>query len=358
MRVGPGLIVLLILILGVAIIGFASMDITTVGGNELGVKETWSGGVDPTVYQPKTYFLTPGWSQDMYTYDMSPKVLQMPFKVRCSDNQTLTMTLRYQWRYDPKQIINVHKTYKTHSGVRGGDEIIEKRLINQVLISAVNTEATRKTAISAYSGEGFVELQEAIKSRLTQDAELTQYIITDNFAISEPTFEDHDYIGEINKRQVAQQRELRAKQEELAAIAEANRAKAEAQSDLNRRVVEAERDKQVQVLASEAAAAQQVNAATAAASQVTIAATAEKEAADLKAQAITALGAAEAEATKLRLTAYSAPGSENFVRVEVAKQVAVAYGGIRGYLPEGMTTNLFTGNFMDSVRSLMGEPAR
>ena len=54
-----------------------TFQIVTVHGNEVGVKETWSHGVEAEPYGPKTYFLVPGWSQKMFTYDTSSKVLTM-----------------------------------------------------------------------------------------------------------------------------------------------------------------------------------------------------------------------------------------------------------------------------------------
>jgi len=356
------------------------VEITTVSGNEVGVKETWTSGVVTETYAPKTYFLFPGYSQTMYRYDMSPQIYVMndrvdderangrkhdAYEAKSSDNQAMKMWLALQWKYDATKLIGIHKTYRTHAGMRNWDDIIEERLIRQNLMSAVNTESTKHKAIDAYSGDGFVALQQAIADRLQDpNGELrTQGIIVDTFVIEKIEL-DAAYIGEINKRQVAQQRELRARQEELAALAEAQKVKAEAQSDYEKQIVEANREKQKVVLASEAAAAQQINEAKAAAERqvlaakadaekVVLAANAEKAAGEARASAIKAIGDAEAGATRAKLSAYAEKGADAYTRVEIAKQVAIAFGNVKGYLPEGMSVNLLSGQFQQAVESLL-----
>lgn len=374
--------IVILLILG-GLLSFLLVEVAIVRGNELGVKETWTSGVDPNVYQPKSYFLFPNWAQDMYKYDMTPQIFVMNNKdhderaggrkndsyiARSSDNQTLILELALQWHYDPLKIVDIHKRYKTHTGMRDWSEVIEERVIRQNLMGAVNTAITSRTAIDAYSGEGFVEAQKKIFDTLADpNGELrSQGIIVENFVIEKVTFEDKNYIQEINQRQVAQQRELRANQETKAALAEAQRSKAEAQSDYEKRVVEANRDKEVQVLASQAAAQQQINAARAQGEQVTIAAKAQAEqvtvaaeanriAAEADAAAILARGKAEAEAQKLRLQAYAVPGADAFVKIEVSKNMAEAFKNVKGYLPGDMKINLLSGNFMDAVDALVGK---
>lgn len=355
-----------------ALIAFWTIDITTVRGNEIGVKETWGDGVVTESFAPKTYFLFPGWSQDIYRYSISPNIYVMgdignrqhekgrasdAYVVKSADNQSMTMELAMQWRFDPAKIVQIHKQYRSHINA-DGENIIEERLLRPCVMKATNTESTSLKAIDAYSGEGFVKLQRAIEAQLTDpNGELRQQgIIVENFVIQKITLAD-DYIGEISKRQVAQQRELRAKQEEQAALAEAQRAKAEAQADYEKQVVEAKRKKEQVVLESEGAAAQQVNAAKAEAQKVVLAANAEKEAGLARASAILAIGTAEAEATKLKLAAYSVPGSDNFVKVEVSKQMAEAFKGIQGYLPEHMNVTLLSDSFLKAVEGLMGRRA-
>src|SRR5690606_8768804 len=67
-----GIVIAALLVVSVFIV-----DITTIEGNEMGVKETWDGGVEPDPLQPKTYVLFPGFTQKIFKYDMSSQVFVM-----------------------------------------------------------------------------------------------------------------------------------------------------------------------------------------------------------------------------------------------------------------------------------------
>ena len=65
------------LILGVLTIGFfASFSFVTVQGNQIGVKETFTGGVDPNPLPPKTYPIC-RWTTQIFTYETSGRVYAM-----------------------------------------------------------------------------------------------------------------------------------------------------------------------------------------------------------------------------------------------------------------------------------------
>lgn len=366
-RIKFGIIGVGVLILAIAT--FITADFTYIEGNQIGVKETWKDGVQEDLIQPGMKILIPGWSNKILKYQMSPNVFVMnsrdnderangryndAYIAKSLDNQSMTMWLALQWRFDPDKLIDIHKSYRTHVGMKNWDMEIEERLVRQILMRETNTEATKRTAIDAYSGSGFVDLQESIALRLMNpDGELRQQgIIIENFVIEKIEL-DPDYIGEINQRQVAQQRTLRARAEEEAAVAEAARAEATARADYNKQIVEAEREKQKVVLASEGAAMQQINDAKAQAEKVVLAAKAEEEAAKARASAILAIGQAEAEAKKLQLSAFAVDGAEAFVQIEVSKNLALAFQNIKGYLPENMKINLLSDNFMNAIRSVI-----
>jgi regulator of protease activity HflC (stomatin/prohibitin superfamily) len=345
-----------------------SVDTAYLAGNQVGIQENWFGeGVSEGSLSPGMKAVVFG---KILSYDMSPNILVMndrrdderangrnsdAYVAKSSDNQDMTMWLALQWRFDPAKIVDIHKAYRTHTGMKDWDTEIEERLIRQVLIRTVNTEATGRTAIEAYSGPGFVDLQNSIADALIDpNGELRQQgIIIENFAIEQIRL-DQEYIGEIRQRQVAQQRTLRAQEEEKAALAEAARAQAEAKADYNKQVVEAEREKQKVVLESEGAAQQRINNAKAEAEEVRLAAQASRDAAILEAQGIEALGAANAEAQRLQLQAYAVDGADAFVQIEVAKSMAVAFQNIQGYLPENMKINLLSSSFLDSLKSVVG----
>jgi regulator of protease activity HflC (stomatin/prohibitin superfamily) len=351
------------------------VDITTVEGNEIGVKETWEGGVEPEALQPKTYVLLPGFTQKIFKYDTSSQVFVMndaanatygegrardSYLVQSSEGQDMRISLNVRWRRDPAFVIDQHKTVRDN---------VEEKILRPEIMRIVKDRATTRTALDAYSGEGLVLLQSDISTALmSPDADLRKRgVIVENFVIEHIGL-DPAYVEQIKARQVAVQERLRAIEETRAAEARAERAKAEAQASYEKAVVDARRDKEVGVLGAQKLAEQQVLDATAAAKRVelaaeadknrnVLAATGEQEAALLRAQAITALGKAEAEATRLKLSAYSAEGSEAFVRIEVAKSMSDAFKNIEGYLPQDMTINLLSDSFLHAVQSVVGGKA-
>ena len=348
------------------------VDISTVEGNEIGVKETWDGGVETEPLQPKTYVLFPGFTQKVFKYDMSSQVFVMndqanetygegrrrdSYLVQSSEGQDMRISLNIRWRRDPGFVVDMHKT------VRGN---VEEKILRPELMRVVKDKATTRTALDAYSGEGLVKLQSDISTSLmSPDSDLRKRgVIVENFVIEHIGL-DPAYVEQIKARQVAVQERLRAIEETKAAEAKADRAKAEAQAAYEKAVVDAKRDKEVGILNAQKLAEQQVLDAQAAAKRVEFAAEADKnrnvlaaqgeqEAALLRAQAIEALGKAEAEATRLKLSAYSAVGSEAFVRIEVAKSMSEAFQNIKGYLPQDMTVNLLSDSFLKAVEAVVG----
>ncbi len=377
-------------------------DIETIEGNEYGVKETWSEGVLDEILMPKTYILFPGFSQKIFHYDASSRIFVMndlaedveygsgrkrdSYMVQSTEGQDMRISLNVRWRIDPAKLLDLHRTVR---------ENIEEKVLRPELMRVVKDEATLRTAIEAYSGAGLVQLQSDIFARLSDPAnELGKRgVLVENFVI-ETIGLDPEYVGEIKARQVAIQREMRAREETKAALAEAEKVKAEAQAEYEKALVEGLRDKDVGILQAEKAAEQEVLSAEAAKKQVVLAAEAqaqqvvlaaeaqakqvefaaeadkkravlaaegEKEAGELKAQAIIAIGRAEAEATELNLRAYTAAGPDAFVQIEVAKYMAEAFKNIDGYLPQDMKVNLLSESFLDAVKQVVrpnAAPAR
>lgn len=369
------LIVAGIILVALVAASIFAVEITTVEGNQIGVKETWDGGVLADPLQPKTYVLFPGFTQKVFKYDLSSQVFVMndaamdtygegrkrdSYLVQSSEGQDMRISLNIRWRRDPEHIVNLHKTVR---------ENVEEKILRPELMRVVKDQATTRTALNAYSGEGLVQLQSDISNALmSPDAELRKRgVIVENFVIEHIGL-DPAYVEQIKARQVAVQERLRAIEETRAAEARADRAKAEAQAAYEKAVVDAKRDKEVGILSAQKLAEQQVLDAEAAAKRVEFAAEADKnrnvlaaqgeqEAALLRAQAIEALGKAEAEATRLKLSAYSAEGSEAFVRIEVAKSMSTAFQNIDGYLPQDMTVNLLSDSFLRAVEAVVGGKA-
>lgn len=338
-----------------------AFDIVPIHGSEVGVKESWLGGVNSEPLTPRTYFVLPWeritpYSTAVNVFVMNDKTPsqgeegtgrdQDSYLVQSKDSQDMHLSIQTQWRIDPEHVVNMHKTV--------GPKGIEERLLRPTMLRVVKDEATLCDAIDAYSGQGLVELQQAIERDLNNpEGELRQKgIIVDSFVIEHIRL-DPDYVKEITARQIAMQREIRAKQEEKAAMAESLKAKAEARSAYEKAVVDAERDKAVQVLAAEANNEQEILKAEAEAKKVVLAANAEKESGELKAAAMLAIGKAKAESEQLLFTAYSANGADTYARIQIAESMSKAFGNIKGYLPETMQVYTLGSSFTDAVDNVL-----
>jgi regulator of protease activity HflC (stomatin/prohibitin superfamily) len=375
MKIKPALI-LVGSILAISLIGMLiTVDITIIRGDEVGVMETWTDGVVDEVYGPRTYFLIPGFMKEMYPYKISQQKYVMndigeeefgegrkkdSYLVQSKEGQDMRISMAVQWRRDPLKIVELHKIAKENP---------EERILRPELMRVVKDAATRREALHVYSGEGLVELQAEIQSKLQDKmGPLSERgIIIDNFVIENIAL-DPAYVAEIKERQIAVQARLKNIEQTRAAEANADKVKAEAQANYNKTLVEAERDKEKGILDAERAKQERILAAEGAAKEVELAAQAErnrnvliadgkKEAGILEAQAILAIGKAEAESTKLKLAAYNTEGAESFVNIEVAKSMAQAFQNISGYLPESMSINLLAEQFDQGV-SLLVNPSK
>lgn len=378
---GLGKVVVVVGVIVALIVAFTLIKVRTVSGNELGVLETWGSGVQAEPLTPKTHFFMPGFTNSIYVYDMGMQLYVMNDKdnkdevaegrkadayvVQSKDQQDMRISLRVQWLRRAEKVVDLHKVARDQ---------VEERILRPRLLNIVKNQATLRTALEAYSGEGLVRLQQDILKDLQSDYELNQYIRIDSFVIEHIGL-DKDYTKEIVARQVAVQERLKNIEQTKAAEAAADKAKALAQADYEKVLVEARRDKekgilraeqeaQQNVLNAEANAKQTILRAEADAKQVALQAEAEKnrnvliaqgerEAAENRAKAILALGQAEAEAQKLKLSAYAVPGAEAFVKIEVAKSFAMGVQNIKGYLPEKMNVNLLADQYAKGINVLV-----
>lgn len=334
----------------------------TITGDEVAVKETWTQGVIDQVFGPKTYILFPAFAQKMYPYKISQEVYVMnddpndyaegrqhdSYLVQSSDQQDMRISLAVQWRRDPLKIVELHKTVRDN---------VEEKVLRPELQRIVKDKATVRTALEAYSGTGLVALQNDILATLRDPkGELAKRgVIVDNFVIQHIGL-DPTYVKEITERQVAIQARLKNIEQTKAAEAAAEKAKAEARANYEKMVVEADRDKQVGILSAEKDAEQQVLAAEASKKKTVLAAEGEKESGQLRAQAIVAVGNAEAEAIRQKMLAYSSAGSENFVKMEIAKSMGTAYQNISGYLPSDMNIMLLSDKYQGAI-NLLADPS-
>lgn len=261
-----------------AIITAFCFRMTTISGSQMAVVETLTG-VQDTPVGPSTQFYIPMF-KTYYKYDMTSQIFVMnntpaekgekgkgrnedAYIVQSKDQQDMHVSLSLRWKFDPTKIILVHKTYSAHIG-NDDNALMEERLIRNTVMKVVKNHVTVMKAIDAYSSDGLVELQTAIEKDLdASDGEMRKNgVIVENFVIERIDL-DPNYVAEIKARQIAGQKQLRAVEEQKAAVAEAEKVKAEAMADLNKQVVAAQRDKEVAILKAEQLAQAEVKAAEA-----------------------------------------------------------------------------------------------
>ena len=374
MNKGPMKLIISGIVLLVAIvIFFTTIKIETIQGNQLGIMETWAEGVRNEIMQPKTYFLVPGFNKHVYKYDASSQVFVMNDKsitvekgaagrdkdsylVQSQEGQDMKISLNLRWRINPAKLVYIHKTVRLD---------IEEKIIRPVVMRVVKDKATKMKAIDAYSGEGLVKLQAEIQDALSgkdknETDELAERgVQVENFVIEHIEL-DPKYIEEIKGKQIATQKTLRAGEEQRAATAEAEVAKQKAMSEYNTKliaqmlmatnmVIQAQADNERVIIAAKAAAQQVIVAAEAQKKQLELEGEGKKLGMTAMADGTLAQGKAEAAARELMLKAYAVPGSDNWVKVEVSKNLGAAFAGIKGYLPEKMTINTFTDNFLKGL---------
>ena len=180
-------------------------------------------------------------------------------------------------------------------------------------------------------------------------------IIVENFVIEHIAL-DPKYIDEIKGKQIATQKSLRAVEEQKAAEAQALVAKSLAQADFNTKVVEAERQKKETIIRAEGEKEKAITQATAEQQKLILEAEGTKTSQIAIAEGVIAMGKATAEAQKLKLSAYAVPGAEAFTRIEISKNMATAFSGIKGYLPNDMKINVLAENFAKALDMGTGNP--
>lgn len=353
------LIVAGIILLVLTVVSLTLFEFKTVKGGELGVKETWSQGVVNEVLQPKNYYLFPGFSQEIYTYDARLLVYELPdFSIKSSDNQEMTIRSKVQWRRDPSRLVRHHTMFKNTA-----DSIA----INPAMIGAILKHGTQFKALDAYSGEGLIKMQSDIAKDLQENKQLREDGILIESYIIEYNHLKPEYLEMINTRQLATLRQSAAVEKQKAAEAEALVAKSEAQAALNRAVVLAQQEKEVTILKAQAEQEKQILAAKGQSQQSSIEAEGiklkmiaeadgKRQAAIAEAEGLLALGKAKAESQRLLLESYAAKGSESFTRIEVAKAQSEAFKGIKGYLPEKMNITVLADSFNKAVDLGTGNP--
>lgn len=361
---------------------FGVLKYETVEGNYAAVKETWDGGVQKEALPPKTYWIY-RWTEELFHYDMSGQVFVMNDKgndthgegrrfdaleIKSSDNQKVVLNVTLQWHRAIDKLADMHRQYRTE---------VEEKLIRPNIVRVLIAHATVKPALELYSGKELVDLQKQVEEELKKtDGPLhSGGVIVDSFVIDYTHFPDTKYVENIEARQRALIAESRFLAEQKTNQAEADAAKIAALKKQYQDVVEAETKAKKTIIDQQAesdkatiqAKADALNAITrqeaesqkivlqakADAEKAIALADADKQKELFRAVGIEAVGRAEAEANKLKLASYSAPGSDNYVKVEVAKQFASGLANVR-FFPSNATYNTIAKDFDSGLSLLVG----
>jgi len=340
---------------------FVTIGWKTVEGNEVGVRETWSGGVDSNSLSPRTYWYN-RWTEKIYTYPTSGQVFVMNSKpsgqdpatgrdadtleVKSKDNQKVHFDLTVRWRIDPIHVVELHKNYRDQ---------VEEKLLRSEVVRAVTQRATIQEAISLYSGEHQNSLRVEVERDLKNpDGELRgKGVFVDSFVIDKVDFPNKSYVDAIEARQLAIIQKTQAEEQQKAnmAMAESDKAKAMSkqyqdlviaetsrQSEIlkqraisEKAIIEAEANAKNAIITQEAESKKVILAARAEAERNIAISEAQKQAELNRAIGIEAVGKAQAEAQKMQLTAYSVPGSDLYTRIKVAESYAQANANVKFY---------------------------
>jgi regulator of protease activity HflC (stomatin/prohibitin superfamily) len=374
------------------IVALLSMRVYTVDGNEVGVRENWQGVAKEPV-TPGTYFYffgpTTG-NTKVYTYPTSGRVFVMndkvdktePFaegrqadslEINSLDNQKVRFHIIVTWRINPSHVIALHTNYRDN---------IEERLIRPEVVRSVGTRATVQQAIDLYSGPKLNQLRQEVETELKSlNGKLaTSGIIVDSFIFEKPEFPNIEYVKAIEARQLAIIQESQAREQQKANLALAEAAKAKAMTEQNQELVKAETAKQRSILEQQALSEKAIIEAAANAKNLIVTQNAESEKVVIAAKAeaarniaiseaqkqaelnravsIEAVGKATAESNKLLLSSYAVPGSDLYTRIQVAQSLATSFANVKGYLPQGVTYNVVSGDFNKGVNLLVGSDSK
>ena len=247
-------------------------------GVERAVIQNWNTGVQEEVLASGTHFYIP-LTTTPYIYDVGSskfimgkgeyysgegddKVDYPAFTLTVGgegQEQPVTFSVTLNYQLDPSKLVALHNKAQSNY-----EDLVIKPNITRLISNA----ATTKSVLSFYSGTGRVELQNEIENAITSHPALAEIgIIVDTFVIDSIDL-DPAYVAEIQGRQLATQKRLKAIEERKAADEVAKRVEAEAQADKLKRIVAAEASKQEAIKGAEASKAKRVLASEAEAKEI------------------------------------------------------------------------------------------
>ena len=332
------------------IVFFMCADVENIEGYQVGVVHKWSGGVQDDYLRNGMNWTGFG---KIHVVDVGTQKLSFApqkkndeegadtadnefdaIEVACGNEggQKATIVLTVVYHLDPTKAVQLYKD--------GIHKDYQYKIMKRTIVDVVNECVRPKEALEIYSGIGFNELRLEIDKKIKAHEVLTSRgIIIENATLYAIKL-DPEYEQEIQLKQLAKQKKLRATEEKLAAVEEALAEEAKQQVMVATRQAEADAKKNEVVTAAEGQAEMQVLEADAKAKARVAAATAEKQELALQgegqmekdvfeAKGLLALGEAKAKAADLLKEAmYAGEAGQLRARVELGGLLAEKLKGM------------------------------
>ncbi len=226
--------------------------------------------------------------------------------------QPATFSITLQYRLDLKKLTALHVEAQKQ---------YEDRIIKPALTNIIKRLTTNQHVLDFYTGKGYNALQLAIEESILSDDTLGTLGILVNTLVIDQIDLDPEYESEIEGRQLATQKKLRADEETKAEEANALKRQAIANAGKLEKIVAAEAAKQEKVLAAEASAA-----------EARLAASADRFAKEQDAKGLKAKGLAQAAVDNARKTS-------RYAGIAGARQAAVEIEQAKTERMKGMNFN-------------------
>ncbi len=311
MLIAIGVVSLLVLFIVMGFFSFIKLE-----GNEVGVQQDWSG-VKDTLMLPGTHMYN-NFILDIHKYNIGTQKItfddvavnaeseypRIVLDIGENGGQKAWIAMSVNYHLNPDKAITLHK--------QGIGKTYESVVLKREIIDVVNEIARPRTALTIYSGEGFVKFKNDIEESLKAN-----HVLIDRGLIIENTilykvYLDPVYESEIAGKQIAIQQKLRKVEETLAAQEEAKRIFAMSQAKV-------EEARQI----AEASKITQVTDAQAKAQKTVLDAEAERDSNLARASGELAVGKARAEVKKLEsVSLYEGESGARRAEVEIKKYQA------------------------------------
>jgi len=315
---------------------FHTVSLVKIEGNEAVVRQDLFQGVMNDVWTSGTKVYC-GWTTDIYKYNIGTQKITFDVKgenrdaeyerieVNCGENggqkAWIAISMNYRIGYDtakdgapvfaPGKLVTLHK-----EGLR---DTYENVVLKRTIVEVVNKVARPHSAISIYSGQGFVDFVQSLESELKQSDVLKERGIYVENTIVYSVHLDPKYEAEIAAKVLAVQETLKIKEQTTAKQEEAKRMFAESQANVEKVRQDSEAAKIQMVKQAEANNEREILAAQAEKQKRVLEAEGNRDANLANASGVLALGKAQAEVEQLKRDAmYAGEAGSRRASVEIA----------------------------------------